>query len=136
MVTVHGGRQFLSVFSKSNNRKDKWGGSPENRARLAVAICDRIHEVCGRDFPVEIRISGSEVFKGGYGIEEGIEQAVFLDGHADLIHVSAGSHEVEEVFTVTHPSMFLEDGANVKYAAEIKHVKHTPVATVGAPQAN
>ena len=37
-----------------------------------------------------------------------------------------------EVFTVTHPSMFLPDGANVVYAAEIKkHVK-TPVATVGA----
>ena len=50
----------------------------------------------------------------------------------DLIHVSAGHHEVEEVFAVTHPSMFLEDGVNVKYAAEIKkHVK-TPVATVGA----
>ena len=50
----------------------------------------------------------------------------------DLIHVSAGSHEVSEVFTVTHPNMFLPDGVNVKYAAEIKkHVK-TPVATVGA----
>ena len=44
-----------------------------------------------------------------------------------MIHVSAGSHEVPEVFTVTHPSMFLPDGVNVKYAAEIKkHVK-TPV---------
>jgi pyruvate/2-oxoglutarate dehydrogenase complex dihydrolipoamide dehydrogenase (E3) component len=56
-----------------------------------------------------------------------------LDGHVDLIHVSAGSHEVWEVFTVTHPSMFLEDGVNVKYAAEIKkHVKQSAVATVGA----
>jgi NADPH-dependent 2,4-dienoyl-CoA reductase/sulfur reductase-like enzyme len=37
-----------------------------------------------------------------------------------------------EVFTVTHPSMFLPDGVNVQYAAEIKkHVK-CPVATVGA----
>ncbi|NLM20627.1 MAG: FAD-dependent oxidoreductase [Peptococcaceae bacterium] len=135
MVTVHGGHGWLisQFFSKSNNRKDKWGGTPENRARLAVAICDRIHEVCGKGFPVEIRITGSEVFEGGYGIETGIEQAVFLDGHADLIHVSAGSHEVNDVFTVTHPSMFLEDGVNVKYAAEIKkHVKITPIATVGA----
>jgi hypothetical protein len=39
---------------------------------------------------------------------------------------------VDEVFTVSHPSMFLEDGVNVKYAPEIKkHVK-TTVATVGA----
>ena len=33
---------------------------------------------------------------------------------------------------VTHPTMFMEDGCNAKYAREIKkHVK-TPVATVGA----
>ncbi|MGI5901380.1 MAG: FAD-dependent oxidoreductase [Desulfitobacteriia bacterium] len=135
MVTVHGGHGWLlsQFFDKRNNRKDKWGGTPENRARLAVEICDAIHKLCGRGFPVEVRISGSEVFEGGYGIEEGIMQATFLDGHADLIHVSAGSHEVDEVFTVTHPSMFLEDGVNVKYAAEIKkHVKDTPIATVGA----
>ena len=37
------------------------------------------------------------------------------------------------MFTVTHPSMFLEDGVNVKYADEIKkHVKKSKVATVGA----
>ncbi|MCF0120283.1 MAG: FAD-dependent oxidoreductase, partial [Oscillospiraceae bacterium] len=68
-----------------------------------------------------------------YDIETGIEIAEQLDGHLDLIHVSAGDHEVWEVFTVTHPSMFLEDGVNVKYAAEIKkHVKKSSIATVGA----
>lgn len=135
MVTIHGGHgwlisQFMSPFV--NTRKDKWGGSVENRARLPVAITDAIHKICGRNFPVEMRISGSECNEDGYDIEEGIAIAKQLDGHVDLIHVSAGHHEVREVFTVTHPSMFLEDGVNVKYAAEIKkHVK-TPVATVGA----
>jgi putative ubiquitin-RnfH superfamily antitoxin RatB of RatAB toxin-antitoxin module len=136
MVTVHGGHgwlisQFLSP--SLNTRKDKWGGAPiENRARIAVEICDAIRKAVGPGFPTEIRISGSECYPGGYGIDEGIAFAKQLDGHVDLIHVSAGSHEVEEVFTVTHPSMFLEDGVNVRYAAEIKkHVK-TPVATVGA----
>lgn len=135
MVTVHGGHgwlisQFISPFV--NTRRDKWGGSVENRARLPVAIADAIHKKCGANFPVEMRISGSECHAGGYGIDEGIALARQLDGHVDLIHVSAGSHEVKEVFTVTHPSIFLEDGVNVKYAAEIKkHVK-TPVATVGA----
>jgi 2,4-dienoyl-CoA reductase-like NADH-dependent reductase (Old Yellow Enzyme family)/thioredoxin reductase len=136
MVTVHGGHgwllsQFISPYV--NTRKDKWGGSSiENRARLAVAIADAIHKKCGANFPVEMRISGSECHAAGYGIDEGIALSKQLDGHVDLIHVSAGSHEVEEVFCVTHPSMFLEDGVNVKYAAEIKkHVK-TLVATVGA----
>ena len=135
MVTVHGGHGWLitQFLLPSNNRKDQWGGSLENRARLAIAICDRIHEVCGRGFPVELRMVGDEIYDGGYHIDEGIAQAKLFSGHADLIHVSTGSHEVPEVFTVTHPSMFLADGENVKWAAEIKkHVKDTPIATVGA----
>ncbi|SHI11037.1 2,4-dienoyl-CoA reductase [Sporobacter termitidis DSM 10068] len=136
MVTIHGGHgwlisQFVSPIS--NTRTDRWGGSVESRCRLPVAICQAVRRAVGPGFPIEIRISGSECHPGGYDIDEGVAIARQLDGHADLIHVSAGSHEVWDVFTVTHPSMFLEDGANVRYAAEIKkHVKQSRVATVGA----
>lgn len=136
MVLVHAGHgwmlhQFVSPIL--NTRKDKWGGAPiENRARFTVEICKAIKAACGRDFPIEVRISGSECYDGGYDIENGIAFARQLEDVCDLIHVSAGNHEVEEVFGVTHPSMFLGECPNVKYAAEIKkHVK-TPVATVGA----
>ncbi|MCL1828949.1 MAG: FAD-dependent oxidoreductase [Oscillospiraceae bacterium] len=136
MVTVHAGHgwmlhQFLSPLT--NTRSDKWGGPDiENRARLTVSVCEAIRKAVGPGFPIEIRISGSECYDGGYDISEGVAIAKQLDGKVDLIHVSSGNHEVEEVFAVTHPSMFLEDGCNVKYAAEIKkHVK-TPVATIGA----
>jgi 2,4-dienoyl-CoA reductase-like NADH-dependent reductase (Old Yellow Enzyme family)/thioredoxin reductase len=136
MVTIHGGHGWLlsQFFSPvSNQRTDRWGGSLENRCRLPIAICDAVREAVGPGFPIEIRISGSECHPGGYDIDEGIAIARQLDGHVDLIHVSAGSHEVWDVFTVTHPSMFLPDGANVRYAAEIKkHVKKSYVATVGA----
>ena len=134
MVTVHGGHGWLlsQFMFPSNNRKDRWGGSFENRMRFPIAVCDAIRKACGRNFVIEIRISGSEVYEGGYDLDYGVQIAKALDGHVDLIHVSAGCHEVDEVFTVTHPNMFLEDGVNVKYAAEIKkHVK-TPVATVGS----
>ena len=135
MVTIHAGHgwllhQFLSPTL--NKRTDKWGGSPENRARLVVTIIDEIKKKLGRGFPVEVRMSGIESFTDGFGIEGGIENAMQLDGHADLIHVSAGSFMDPEMFSVTHPTIFSDDGCNVKYAAEIKkHVK-TPVATVGA----
>jgi 2,4-dienoyl-CoA reductase-like NADH-dependent reductase (Old Yellow Enzyme family)/thioredoxin reductase len=135
MVTIHAGHGWLLnqfLDPKVNNRKDRWGGSLENRCRFPLAIIDRIKRKCGSGFPVDIRISGSACYEGGYGIDDGVAIAKQLDGKVDLIHVSAGSHEVAEVFTVTHPSMFLPDGVNVVYAAEIKkHVK-TPVATVGA----
>ena len=135
MVTIHGGHgwlltEFMSPIS--NRRTDKWGGTPENRCRLAVEVCKAVRRAVGPAFPIEMRISGSECNPAGYDIDEGVAIAKQLDGHLDLIHVSAGSHEVWDVFTVTHPDMFLPDGANVKYAAEIKkHVK-TAVATVGA----
>ncbi len=135
MVMVHAGHGWLLnqfLDPKINKRRDRWGGSLENRCRFPLAVLARIKQLCGRDFPVEIRISGSMCFEGGYGIEEGVEIARLLDGKADLIHVSAGSHEVPEVFTITHPSMFLPDGVNVRYAAEIKKQVKTPVATVGA----
>jgi len=137
MVTVHGGHGWLiSQFlnPKLNTRKDRWGGAPiENRARLPVEICKAIRKKVGSSFPIEIRISGSECYDGGYGIEEGIALSKQLDGHADIIHVSAGSHERDEVFTVTHPSMFLDEGCNAIFAEEIKKsVTQSKVVAVGA----
>ncbi|NLO48019.1 MAG: FAD-dependent oxidoreductase [Clostridiales bacterium] len=140
MVTVHAGHGWLlnQFFApRLNTRTDKWGGSAENRARITVEVADAIHRLCGKGFPVEVRISGSECHDKGYGIEEGVELAKQLDGHADIIHVSAGCStglkEQNSVFGTTHPSMFREDGVNVKYAAEVKkHVKISKVATVGA----
>ena len=134
MLMVHGGHgwlisQFLSPLE--NKRTDKFGGSPENRARLALMIIDSIRKNVGPDFPIEFRMNGTEFIPGGFIQEDGIQFARMIDGKVDLIHVSAGSHEVQSLFVRTHPSMFLPHGPNVFLAAEIKkHVK-TPVTTVG-----
>ena len=136
MITLHGGHgwllhQFMSDVT--NKRTDEYGGSFENKMRFPLEVIRAVRAAVGDNYPLEIRISGSEVFEGGYGVEYGVEIAKALDGLVDLIHVSAGSHEDPTVFTVTHPSMFLPDGVNVKYAAEIKkHMKYSKVATVGA----
>lgn len=135
MVTVHAGHGWLlnQFLGPGNNRADKWGGSMENRARIVTAIAANIKKKCGSGFPVNVRISGAELFDGGYDIDYGVEIARQLDGHFDLINVSVGAHEAPTVFTNTHPSMFLEDGANVKYAAAVKAaVSHSKVAAVGA----
>ncbi|WKY45220.1 FAD-dependent oxidoreductase [Eubacteriaceae bacterium ES2] len=135
MITIHAGHgwMFNQFLGPNNNRSDKWGGSMENRARFVNAAVADIKKKCGRGFPVCVRISGAELFEGGYDIDYGIEIARQLDGKADLINVSVGAHEAPDVFTVTHPSMFLDDGANVKYAAAVKKaISQSKVATVGA----
>ena len=136
MITIHGGHgwllnQFMSPYL--NTRKDKWGGSFENNMRLPLAIVDAVRKAVGPSFPIEIRISSEENFEGGYDLDYGIRIAEALDGRVDIIHCSTGSHENDDTFTITHPSMFLEDGCNAKYAAAIKpHIKKSKVAAIGA----
>ena len=132
-VTIHGGHGWLlnSFLSPSNNRADQWGGSIENQCRMANAIADRIHQKCGRGFPVDIRISAASLLKNDYDLDYGVKVAEQLDGHYDMINASVGIHEEPTVIIRTVPSMFMKDGENLKYAAEIKKHVHIPVSTVG-----
>ena len=137
MVTIHGGHgwligQFMSP--KMNTRTDMWGGKDvENRVRLPREICKAIRKACGPNLVIEMRMSGAECTPDGYDIDDAIEIAKALDGYPDIIHVSAGHGQFDDVFTVTHPGMFQPDGVNVKYAAAIKpHIKQSKVGTVGA----
>ena len=120
--------QFLSPYL--NHRTDEYGGSLENRIRIVREVLASVRNAVGPGFPVEVRLSGSELFDGGYGIEDGIKIAQAVEEFVDLIHVSAGSYQFG--FFNTTPPMFDEHGVNVWLAAEIKkHVKK-PVATIGA----
>ncbi len=135
MVMLHGGHgwlihQFISPVT--NRRTDKWGGSLEKRMRFPLLVIEKMRAAVGRQFPIEIRISGTEYIEGGYGLEEGIEIAKMLDGKVDLIHVSAGTQQEEYSAVLMHPGAFQKDMHNAYLAAEIKkHVK-TPVLSVGA----
>lgn len=132
MLMLHAGHgwlihQFLSPVT--NHRQDEYGGSAENRARLAIEIIDAVRAAVGPGFPIELRISGMELASGGIRPEDAARFAEMVQDKVDIIHVSAGG---EPDFGVTHPPMFAEPGCNVKYAAEIKKHVHIPVATLGA----
>ena len=97
-----------------------------------IRILDAIHKRVGRGIPIEVRISGSEGYEGGYGIETAIDIAKAIDGHADLIHVSAGLHEQPEGFTLMTPTMFRSEGCDLPYVDAIKpHLKESKIATIG-----
>ena len=136
MVTIHGGHgwlfsQFMSP--RDNKRTDRWGGTFENRMRFPLLAIDAIRKAVGPGFPIEIRLSGAEYLGDeGYDLDYGIAIAKALDGKVELIHISAGHHEIDAASMVTHPSMFMPDGVNVHLAAAVKKQVKTPVATVGA----
>lgn len=132
MLMIHGGHgwlinQFFSPYF--NKRTDEYGGTLENRCRFAIEVLKSVREAVGPRFPIEFRLSGSELFEGGYDLEEGCRIAEQIEPYIDLLHVSAGTYQ--RGFGDTHPSMFKDHGCNVYLAAEIKkHVK-VPVATIG-----
>ncbi|MCI9628224.1 MAG: FAD-dependent oxidoreductase [Eggerthellaceae bacterium] len=132
MVMVHAGHgwlinQFLSPYF--NKRDDEYGGSLKGRTLLAKRILKAVREEVGAGFPIELRMSGSELFDGGYDIDEGVRIAQELEEYVDIIHVSAGSYQFG--FSITHPSMFREHGVNVHLAEEIKKHVSVPVACIG-----
>jgi NADPH-dependent 2,4-dienoyl-CoA reductase/sulfur reductase-like enzyme len=129
---VHGGHswlinQFLSPYF--NRRTDGYGGSFENRMRIAREVLARVREAVGPGFPLEFRISGSEFFEGGYDLDEGVRIAQAVEDLIDMVHVSAGSYQFG--FSRTHPSMFRDHGCNVYLAEAVKKAVDIPVATIG-----
>ena len=134
-MIIHGGHGWLlSQFMSpaTNHRKDAFGGSRENRCRLALMVIDSVRKAVGPGFPIEFRMSGAEFTRKGYDIDEGIEIARILAPHVNLLHVSAGVHDDEDSCVITHPSMFEAHGRNVYLAERIKQAVDVPVATVGA----
>lgn len=134
MVMVHGAHgwllhQFLSPLN--NQRTDRFGGSLENRARISLMVIDNIRQKCGKDFPIEFRLSGCEYVDGGLTLDDMIEFAKLIDGKVDIIHVSSCTFHNPETNTHMFPSAFHEKGINVPLAEAIKKSVKTPVAVVG-----
>ncbi|MFA0816393.1 MAG: FAD-dependent oxidoreductase [Anaerofustis sp.] len=135
MCLVHAGHgwlihEFLSPVW--NRRTDEFGGSIENRCRFGVMVVEKIREYCGKDFPIEVRISHSEGVQGGTELEDAIAFAQALEGKADMIHVTHGSLNDSVAENYSMPPWFLPRNLNVEAAAEIKKHVSMPVGVVGA----
>ena len=94
---AHGHEVALLLSELLNTRKDKYGGSLENCARNVTEMISRIKELCGKDFPVILRISGEERIPGGRTIEQSAKICQLAqEAGADAIHVSSGMPASEE----------------------------------------
>ncbi|KPB39369.1 2,4-dienoyl-CoA reductase [Pseudomonas savastanoi pv. phaseolicola] len=84
--------QFLAAHT--NHRTDRWGGSYENRMRLAVEIVTRVREAVGADFIITFRLSMLDLVEGGSTWEEIVQLAKAVEqAGATLINTGIGWHE-------------------------------------------
>lgn len=92
-VQLHGGHgyllhDFLSPYG--NRRKDRWGGSLENRCKIVELIIKGIKEKT--NIPVWIKLSAEDNRKGGMNIESSVEICKRLEkAGCDAIEVSCGT---------------------------------------------
>jgi 2,4-dienoyl-CoA reductase-like NADH-dependent reductase (Old Yellow Enzyme family) len=94
-IEVHVGHgyllsQFLSPYN--NRRKDRWGGSLENRARFPRQVLRAVREAAGPDVAVTAKLNMEDGFASGLQIEEGLEVARMLerDGSVDALQLTGG----------------------------------------------
>ena len=96
LVEIHGAHGYLltNFFSPhTNHRTDLYGGSLENRMRIYVEIVRDVRKKVGPDFPVTIRLSGTDYEPDGFPIEDTIAMAKVLEREGiDAFHISGGDH--------------------------------------------
>ncbi len=84
--------QFLAA--RTNQRDDQWGGSYENRMRLAVEVVRRVREAVGENFIIIYRLSMLDLVEGGSSYEEILTLGRAIeDAGATIINTGIGWHE-------------------------------------------
>ncbi|MYM23020.1 FAD-dependent oxidoreductase [Duganella sp. FT135W] len=92
--------QFLCA--RTNLRKDKWGGSIENRMRLALEIVKRIRAEVGNDFIIMYRHSLLDLVEGGNTWEDVVTVAKALQqAGVTILNTGYGWHEARVPTIVT-----------------------------------
>lgn len=120
-VEVHAAHGFLLHRFLSplfNLRTDDFGGSPENRARIAIEIGAEIRRRVGNDIALGLNVSVSDYF-GDFGVtqEVCIEQiGIIADaGHFDYFNLSTGNEYTDDQIMPT------------------VETEHVPTEAAGAP---
>ncbi|MDC9054841.1 bifunctional salicylyl-CoA 5-hydroxylase/oxidoreductase [Escherichia coli] len=86
---------FISPLT--NQRRDDYGGSLENRLRFPLAVFRAVREVWPQHLPISVRISATDWVEGGTTVDDAVEIARrFREAGADMIACSSGEVSVDQ----------------------------------------
>jgi len=115
--------QFLSPLT--NKRKDKYGGSFENRTRLLLEIIDAVQLLIDNNQTLWVRISATDWIEDGWNLNESVKLTKLLQNKGvDVIDVSTGGIQ-------PHIKILVGTNYQVPFAYEIKKQTDIITGTVG-----
>ena len=115
--------QFLSPLS--NQRGDDYGGTLENRMRLALRVFEAVKAAVPASVAVGLRISATDWVEGGWDTVQSIALARELDARGcHFLHVSSGGLDPRQ-------DIPLAPGYQVPLAEAIRREVSMPVIAVG-----
>ncbi|MBZ6066825.1 NADPH-dependent 2,4-dienoyl-CoA reductase [Aeromonas schubertii] len=128
-VEVMGSEGYLInqfICERTNHRRDRWGGSLENRLRFPVEIVRAIRERVGKDFIIIFRLSMLDLVEQGSSLEEVIALGKGLEAAGvTLINTGIGWHEARIPTIATS----VPRGAFTWVTAELKKHLQVPLIT-------
>jgi 2,4-dienoyl-CoA reductase-like NADH-dependent reductase (Old Yellow Enzyme family) len=128
LVEIHAAHGYLLHEFCSplcNFRKDQYGGSLENRIRLAVRVAEAVRETWPAKLPVFVRISATDWKEGGWDLPQSIDLCRKLKSvGADLVDVSSGG-------AVADARIPVAPGYQLKFAEAIRRESGIATGTVG-----
>jgi 2,4-dienoyl-CoA reductase-like NADH-dependent reductase (Old Yellow Enzyme family) len=117
-VELHFGHHYLvSAFlsPRWNRRTDDYGGSVENRARLARRILRAVRAEAGPDLAITAKLNMADGVRGGLQPDESVRVARLLEGEGvlDALELSGGGSQLNQMF------MFRGDPPRREFAAAL-----------------
>jgi 2,4-dienoyl-CoA reductase-like NADH-dependent reductase (Old Yellow Enzyme family) len=102
-VEVHLGHNYLASAFLSpliNRRDDEFGGSLENRAKVARGLVQAVRRAVGNQIAVTAKLNMSDGVRGGITVDEALMTAKWLqdEGGLDAIELTAGSSLVNPMY--------------------------------------
>ncbi|MFD4250259.1 NADH:flavin oxidoreductase [Amycolatopsis thermoflava] len=105
-VEIHFGHNYLvsSFLSpRLNRRRDSYGGSLANRARLALEVARAVRDEVGSRIAVTAKLNMDDGVPGGFWLDESVQVARWLeaDGTVDALELTAGSSLLNPMYLFT-----------------------------------
>lgn len=129
-VEVHLGHNYLAssfLSPRLNRRRDEYGGSLDNRARLALAVTQAVRDAVGDRIAILAKLNMDDGVRGGFGLDEAVTVAQWLEraGSVDALELTEGSSLLNPMY------LFKGDAPVADFAAHLREPVKTATRLFG-----